>query len=34
MYMQCRGQLSHDVTKKAIKAALNLCMHVFYMSNI
>ncbi len=29
--MQCRGQLRHDVTKKAIKAALNLCMHVIYL---
>ncbi len=26
--MQCRGQLRHEVTKKAIKAALKLCMHV------
>ncbi len=26
--MQCRDQLSHEVTKKAIKAALKLCMHV------
>ncbi len=28
--MQCCGQLSHAVTKKAIKAALKLCMHVIY----
>ncbi len=26
--MQCRDQLSHEVTKKAIKAAIKLCMHV------
>ncbi len=24
--MQCRDQLSHEVTKKAIKTAINLCM--------
>ncbi len=29
--MQCRGQLSHEVTKKAIKAALKLCMHVLFV---
>ncbi len=35
MRMQCRGQLSHEVTKKAIKAALKLCVHVIYfMSHI
>ncbi len=28
MSMQCRGQLRHEVTKKAIKAAIKLCMHV------
>ncbi len=33
--MQCRGQLRHEVTKKAIKAALKLCVHVMlYMSHI
>ncbi len=26
--MQCRDQLSHEVTKKVIKAAIKLCMHV------
>ncbi len=26
--MQCRDQLSHEVTKKAIKVAIKLCMHV------
>ncbi len=26
--MQCRDQLSHEVTKKVIKVAINLCMHV------
>ncbi len=26
--MQCRNQLSHEVTKKEIKAAVKLCMHV------
>ncbi len=26
--MQCRGQLRHEVTKKAIKAAVKLWMHV------
>ncbi len=32
--MQCRGQLRHEVTKKAIKAALKLCVQVnmLYMS--
>ncbi len=30
MRMQWRGQLSHEVTKKAFKAALKLCMHVIY----
>ncbi len=25
---QCHGKLSHEVTKKVIKAALKLCMHV------
>ncbi len=28
MSYQCRGKLSHEVTKKVIKAALKLCMHV------
>ncbi len=28
MCMQCHGKLSHDDTKKAIKAALKLGMHV------
>ncbi len=28
--MQCRDQLSHKVTKKAIKGAINLCVHVKY----
>ncbi len=33
--MHCRGQLSHEVTKNAIKAALKLCMHVMlYLSHI
>ncbi len=28
MSMQCRDQLSHEVTKRVIKAAIKLCMHV------
>ncbi len=28
--MQCRDHLSHEVTKKAIKAAIKLCIHVIY----
>ncbi len=33
--MQCHGQLRHEVTKQAIKAASKLCMHVIcYMSHI
>ncbi len=26
--MECHNQLSHEVTKKEIKAAIKLCMHV------
>ncbi len=32
--MQCHGQLSHDVTKKVIKAALKLCVHVIYFRDV
>ncbi len=35
MCKQCRGQLSHEVTKKAIKAALKLCVYVLcYVSEM